>query len=82
MQVKLHFSVMMDLALLAFMIVIMTIPNWISEIKADEASARFAGKENIRSALLKLTSKENASRDSETHPSIHARVKHIDEMKI
>ncbi len=75
------FQGMMEVALLAFAIVMMIPVCWVTEIRADEAAARFAGKENIKSALLKLTEKRDATQPSETHPSIQERIKHIDEMK-
>jgi STE24 endopeptidase len=75
------FQGMMEVALLAFMIVIMIPACWISEIKADETAARFAGKENIRSALLKLAEKKDATQPSETHPSIKERVEHIEKLR-
>lgn len=76
------FQGMTEVALLAFTIVMMIPICWVSEIKADEAAARFVGKENIKSALIKLAEKKDATQPSETHPSIRERIKHIDEMKI
>lgn len=78
---RILFQAMMDLTLLAFMIVMMIPVLWISEFKADEAAARFVGKKNIQSALLKLGNKENLGQSCETHPSIQERVKHIGKMK-
>ena len=73
-------TVMVNIGLLAFMLVIMIIPNWILEFKADKAAAKFAGKENIKSALLKLVDKENLEEPSETHPSIAERIKRINKL--
>lgn len=76
------FQGMMEVALLAFMITIMIPVCWVSELKADEAAARYVGKENIQSALLRLAEKKDAMQPSETHPSIQERVKHIEQMKL
>ena len=76
------FTAMMNVSLLAFLVVVMIPLSWIAELKADEAAARFAGKENIRSALLKLTKPEQTGQPCETHPSIQERIKRIEKMKI
>lgn len=73
-------TVMINIGLLAFMLVTMIVPNWILEFKADRTAAKFAGKENIKSALLKLVDKENYEEPSETHPSVAERIKHIDKL--
>lgn len=73
-------TVMVNIGLLAFMLVTMTVPNWILEFKADRTAAKFAGKENIKSALLKLVGKENYEEPSETHPSVAERIKRIDKL--
>ncbi len=69
---------MVNIGLLAFILVTMIVPNWILEFKADRIAAKFAGKENIKSALLKFVNKEDYEEPSETHPSIAERVKRID----
>jgi Zn-dependent protease with chaperone function len=76
------FQIMMNISLLAFMMVIMIPANWYLEIKADAAAARFVGKEHIRSALLKLTTKETMKQNSETHPSVYERIKYLDNLKL
>ena len=76
------FQVMMETALLAFMMVAMIPASWVMELKADSAAARFVGKEHIKSALRKLTSKRYYSQSSESHPSIKERIKHIDSLKL
>ncbi len=73
---------MIEVALLALAIVSMIPVNWIAELKADNAAVRFTGKENIRSALLKLTKSEEQDQPCETHPSIKQRIKHIEEIKM
>lgn len=75
-------TVMVNIGLLAFMLVTMIVPNWILEFKADRTAAKFAGKENIKSALLKLVDKENYEEPSETHPSVAERIKRIDKLQI
>jgi len=71
-------TVMLNIALLAFFILV-TIPvNWYLELRADRIAARFEGKENIKSALMKLGNKKNLKEPSETHPSIAERVKLIE----
>jgi len=69
-------SAMMLVALLAYMTVMMVPINWILEYRADETAAKFAGKENMESALLKLASaeKRDLEAQSETHPSIKERI--------
>lgn len=71
----------LDIAMLAFLFVAMIPMNWIAELKADKAAVKFEGKENMQSALLKLTKPEEQDQPSETHPSTKQRIKHIEEMK-
>ena len=74
--------VMLNIAMLAF-IMLVTIPiNWYLEVRADRIAARFVGKEYIKSALLKLANKKNLKEQSETHPSIADRVKAIDKLEV
>jgi len=68
-------TIMVNIALLAYIMLIMIPVNWYSEVRADRIAARFAGKENIKSALLTLAKKEKLGMPSETHPSISERVK-------
>ena len=74
-------AAMVNIGILAFLLVAMIIPNWMSEFKADESAARFAGKASIRSALLKLVKKQHYEESSETHPSLVERLKRIDKLK-
>lgn len=75
-------NIMMNIALLAYFIVVMIPGNWISEYKADEFAAKNTGKENIIAALLKLTKEEKLNNDSETHPSTSNRVKRLEKLKL
>lgn len=74
-------TIMVNIGTLAFILVVMIVPNWFLEFKADELAAKFAGKENIKSALRKLVNKEDHEKSSETHPSIAERVKRIDKLR-
>lgn len=75
-------TVMLNIALLAFVMVV-TIPiNWHIEFRADQIAAKFAGKGSIKSALLKLENEKNLKEPSETHPSIAERVKAIEKLEI
>jgi hypothetical protein len=73
---------MMDTALIAFVIVELIPVSWYMEMKADEAAARFVGKSYIQSALLKLSNPEEAKINSESHPSVEERIKHIEKLKL
>jgi len=75
-------QITIDVAMLAFLFVAMIPLNWIAELKADKTAATFEGKENLRSALLKLTKSEEQDQPCETHPSIKQRIKHIEEIKM
>jgi len=79
---QLVLQTMIDVALLAFLFVAMIPLNWIAELRADKAAVKFEGKENMRSALRKLTKPGEHDQPCETHPSIKQRIKHIEEMKI
>jgi len=72
----------LDIAVLAFLLVAMIPLNWVAELRADKAAVKFEGKENLKSALLKLTKPEEQDQPSETHPSTKERIKHIEEMKM
>jgi Zn-dependent protease with chaperone function len=71
-------TVMVNIALLAFMTIVMIPINWYIELDADRFAKELVGKEHIRSALLKLTDEKGFSEPSETHPSIEERVKRLD----
>ena len=73
---------MMDTALIAFVIIELIPVSWYMEMKADEAAARFVGKSYIQSALLKLSKPEEAKINSESHPSVEERIKHIEKLKL
>lgn len=75
-------TIMMNIAMLAFVMLAMIPINWYIELEADRIAARCAGKENIKSALLKLANKKNLKEPSETHPSIAERIKAIDKLRI
>lgn len=75
-------QITIDVAMLAFLFVAMIPMNWIAELKADKTAAKFEGKENLRSALLKLTKSEEQDQLCETHPSIKQRIKHVEEIKM
>ena len=71
-------TVMVNIALLAFMTIVMIPINWYIEFDADRFAKELVGKEHIRSALLRLTDEKGFSEPSETHPSIEERVKRLD----
>lgn len=74
-------QITLNIAMLAFLFVAMIPPNWISEFRADKVAVKIEGKENMKSALLKLTNPEELDQPSETHPSTKQRIQHIEEMK-
>ena len=75
-------SAMMLVALLAYMTVMMVPINWNLEYRADETAAKFAEKENIESALLKMAKaeKRDLEAQSETHPSIKERINRLEKL--
>lgn len=75
-------TIMVAMALLAYIRVVMVPVNWLLEAGADKIAAKFVGKENIKSALLALASKEEYDTSSETHPSISERIKRIDKVEL
>lgn len=75
-------TIMVGIALLAYMTIVMTPINWYLEVRADRIAARFTGKKNIKSALLTFANKEKLGMSSETHPSISERVKLIEKLRI
>lgn len=74
--------VMMNVAMLAYVVLAAMPVNWYLELRADRISARYLGKESIKSALLKLGEKRKPKESSETHPSIADRVKAIEKLKL
>ncbi|MDI9576972.1 MAG: M48 family metalloprotease [Thermoproteota archaeon] len=76
------FQGMMNLSLIAFMMIALIPASWVIELKADQAAARYVGKEAMCSALNKLIKPEQFKQRSETHPSVADRIKYIKELKI
>jgi Zn-dependent protease with chaperone function len=75
-------TIMLNIGMLA-LVMFATIPvNWYLELRADRFAARFAGKENIKSALSKLGTARSRQEASETHPSISERLKALDKLKL
>jgi Zn-dependent protease with chaperone function len=75
-------AVMLNIAMLAYVMLAAIPVNWYLEVRADRISARYLGKESIKSALLKFGKKKNLKEPSETHPSIAERVKAIDKLRL
>ena len=73
--------IMKEIALFAFSILALIPFNWYLELRADRIAAKFVGKDQIKSALLNLSSKKNLHEHSETHPSIADRINCIDNME-
>lgn len=71
-------SPMMNLGLFAYLTIFLIPIQWWFEKRADAAAAKYAGKEAIKSALLKLTDKNRMNEPSETHPPINKRLEWID----
>jgi STE24 endopeptidase len=69
-----------NIAMLAYVMMILLPINWYLELRADRVAAKYIGKEPIKSALLKLSNRKNRNEPSETHPSIADRVKYIREI--
>lgn len=78
---QIYLQTTLDIAMLAFLFLAMIPVNWLAELRADKVAVKFEGKENMQSALLKLTKQEEQDQPSETHPSIKQRIKRIEEMK-
>ncbi len=74
-------TIMVIIAFLAYITLVMIPISWYLEARADRIAARFAGKKNIKSALLTIAKKEKLGMPSETHPSISERVKLIEKLK-
>jgi len=77
---QLVLTAMLNIALLAFMTVVMIPINWYVEFDADRTAVELAGNANIKSALLKIANERSLKEPSETHPSIEERVKRIDKV--
>jgi len=72
--------IILNIAGLAFLLLVMIPINWYIEFDADKFAANLVGKDHIRSALLKIVDKETIEEPSETHPSIAERVRLIDKL--
>jgi len=75
--ISLMLIVVVNITPLVFVMTTFIPISWYLEMKADEVAAEFAGKENIKSALLAIADKRNLEEPTETHPSILERIKHI-----
>jgi len=73
-------TVMLNISVLAFLLMVMIPINWYIEQDADRFAAKLVGKEYLKSALLKFADGKNFEEPSETHPSIAERVKRIDKL--
>ena len=79
---QLLMTVMLNIAMLAFVMMVTMPINWYLEIRADRIAAKFVGKEQLKSALIKLAKNSNfdVNEASETHPSIAERIKALDKL--
>jgi len=70
---------MMNIAMLAYIVIVMIPINWYLEVRADRIAAKSTSKKAIRAALLALSSrnKSNPQEPSEDHPSVMERVRSI-----
>jgi len=73
-------TIILNIAGLAFLLLVMIPINWYTEFDADKFAANLVGKDHIRSALLKIVDKETIEEPSETHPSIAERLRLIDKL--
>ena len=69
---------MITIAFLAYMTLVLIPINWKLEMRADAAAARFAGKDNIKSALLSIAKQDGLEVQSETHPSVMERIRGLE----
>ena len=74
---QLMLSIMINIALLAYLIVVMVPLNWYLEVRADRIAVEIAGKASAISALLAIVNREKFELPSEDHPAISERVKLI-----
>lgn len=74
---QLMLSVMINIALLVYLIAVMIPLNWYLEARADSIAVEIAGKASTISALLALVNREEFELSSEDHPAISERVKLI-----
>jgi Zn-dependent protease with chaperone function len=74
---QLLINIMIGFALLTYLTVVMILPNWYMEIRADQGAVRMVGKACLISALLAIVTKDQFKLASEDHPSISDRIKLI-----
>lgn len=74
---QLMLTIMINIALLAYSIMVMIPVNWYLEIRADRIAVEVAGKASLISALLAITSIEGFELPSEGHPAMSQRIKLI-----
>ena len=70
-------NIMVNLALLAYLIVVMIPSNWYMEVRADRIAVGIAGKACLISALLAIVTREEFELPSEDHPAVSERIKLI-----
>ena len=68
---------MINVALLAYLMVVTVPINWYLEVRADRIAARTVGKASVVLALLGFVNKDNFSEPSEDHPAVFERIKLI-----
>jgi Zn-dependent protease with chaperone function len=72
----------LEIGFIAYIMLALVPLHWMIEKKADQAAAKYVGKEQFKSALLAIVEKEKINEPSETHPPISQRLKWIDEIKL
>jgi Zn-dependent protease with chaperone function len=71
-------AIILELGIFAYMIMMLMPLQWEFEKRADYAGVKYVGKEEMKSALLMLETKETLDEPSETHPATSKRLKWID----
>ena len=66
--------VMQMITVMAYVSITLIPFNWYFERRADKLASEFCNKEDLISALLKLTDEDSRDTASETHPSINFRI--------
>jgi len=74
---QLMLVIMINIALLTYLIVINIPLNWYSEVRADRTAVQIAGKASTISALLTIVDRAKFELPSEDHPAISERIKLI-----
>ena len=74
---------MLFAATLAYSVVVVTLINWYLETRADNLAAKYAGKENVKLALLIIAQANgrDLNEPSEFHPSIARRIKRLEKVQ-